>query len=102
VASSEEGVVSGVLATVTSKLLLELSRPHPRARTRGQSLESAQWASPLGGQVTVESPEHKVRMVTKGNMHYSAAVKRLPRQCLYFIIPEAKACLLATQVGPAW
>ena len=67
---------------MTLKLLLELSRPRPRARPRGLSLESAQWAPPLDGQVTVERPEHKVRIVTKENKYYSTAVEGLPRQCL--------------------
>jgi len=66
----------------TSRLLLELSRPHPRAKPRGLSLESGQQAPPLGGQMTVEGPQHKVLMVTKENKYYAAAVEGLHFQRL--------------------
>jgi len=37
---------------------------HPQTRARGLSLESGQKAPPLGGQMPVESPAHKLLMVT--------------------------------------
>jgi len=75
----------------TSRILLELSRPHPRAGPRGLSLKSAQRVPPLGEQVPVENPEHEVLMVTKENMFYSAAVDGLPCPFFCFVF----VCLFA-------
>ena len=79
----------------TSKLLLQLLRPHPRARSRGQSIESAQQAPPLGGQVPVESHEHKVQMVTKESKYYLAAV-------LSHILAGANMDFTAADLLSAW
>jgi len=53
----------------TLRLLLELSRPHPRTRPRGLSSESVQRAPPEGRQVALERPADNLVMVAKKLMN---------------------------------
>ena len=56
------------------RLQLELSRPHPRTKTRGLSLRSVQRVTPEDRQMVLERTGHKL-METKESKQYSTVVE---------------------------
>jgi len=63
-----------------SDLMLRVSRPHPRTRSRGLSPESVQSAPPDDSQVALERPAHNLLMVAEESQCYPAAVEG-PSDC---------------------